>query len=297
MLGQTKNLKVLGLCVLAVLALNLVSCTFRKKKDEAVAQVGSAVLTQSDLRSQFPPEFENMVTKEQYLHYIKRWMDEEVLYQKAQEQDYEEREDIQNRIRALTKKIVVETYLADQQKNWKYDPEDHLLSQYYDVHFEDFARRETEVQFAVLQFTDPAEAKKVSKEMNADNFQEYFNQYGVKGNSGMGQAHPFFPAGAVDSCYADQVFSTKVGSNTSPITCEGKVMVVRLLDKKTKGTLRTLPEVSEEIRSILKTEWQQRELDKVIAKLREEMFFTTNLSLIPGKANHAIDTSKKSDSK
>jgi|GEM_PF-5292023 len=294
--------KKLTLTCLFLLSCLLASCG-PKAGEDVVAQVGSTTLTTTDLKSQFPTEFENLVTKEQYLHYIKRWMDEEVLFQKAQEEGVDEQDDVKKRIHELTKKVVVEAYIAEQLRDLKYEPEEHLVQQYYQTHASEFSRSEAEVRFAVLEFNQKDTATKVSKILNSENLPKLLSAY-KNSEKEVGLLNlPYLPLALIDTCFNEKIQKMPINTSSEPLECGSGIKVIYLLDRQSKGSIRSLSEVNEEIKNLLRSEWQAAELDKMVTTLRKDLFFTTQMHLVPGvqdsvpKSKNQVPKQKSSEPK
>ena len=71
-----------GIGVIAVFA--LMACQNKSTPAPVVlAQVDQAKLTLDEIRESFPAEYEKILPREQYLDFIQRWINDEVVYQQA----------------------------------------------------------------------------------------------------------------------------------------------------------------------------------------------------------------------
>ena len=76
-------------------------------------------------------------------------------------------------------------------------------------------------------------------------------------------------------------FDIKKGGISSPQKCDDDIYIVRVIERKKAGTLKDLSDVKEEINNILVQKWHQRNLREKIDDLKKEIYFSSNLDLIP----------------
>jgi len=266
---------------LLIICISLSFCAKQNEHKDAVAQVGNAVLTFQNLQNSFPREYKHLIKKEQYLDYIKRWMDEEILYQHALANKLDLNTDVADQIYALKKKIVVEYLLAREFSDVKYKPEEAALNQYFETHQDDFLRTEPEVRLLQLKVKDHKLAWAIHSKIKGGNFWGLIQKYseGLKPESV--RDIPFKKRGELNSCLAEPAFDIRVGGISSPHKCEDGVYIVRIAERKKTGTLKEYSDVKEEIHNILVQKWHQRNLSKKIDALKKEIYFSSNLELIP----------------
>lgn len=279
--GQSASISVKLVVLGFFLGLLFVGCS-KEQEPEIVAQVGTSVLTVEDLNSNFPPKFAQFVPKEQYLHYVKRWMDEEVLYQEALKENFQKNAVVQKRIENMTKKILVEAYLDNKMASWTYEPEEHFILEYYESHSQDFVRQEPEIKLAVIRVFDADTAKMIQRNINRDNFQLIQKQHS-KGTKVLSEEELRFQSEhQLDSCIREVAFKVPIGGVSNTVSCENSLYIIKVYDKKEAGTIREMEDAEEEIKKILLTRWKEKQLDHLISELRQNLFFTTNLEYIPG---------------
>ena len=95
----------LGLALLA-------ACKKQETRSVVLAQVGKSSLTLEDLRESFPAEFEQLIRREQYLDFIKRWIDDEAVYQQAKQAKLETDPIVARKLEKVRRKLLIEEFLA-----------------------------------------------------------------------------------------------------------------------------------------------------------------------------------------
>ncbi len=268
--------------VMAVLLWLFTGCKPQPVKAKIVAQVGSAALTLEQLRGNFPKEYEHLVSKDQYLDYVKRWIDQEILYQEALSIKLNENPAIIRLISEQTKKIIVEEYLARHSMGITYTPDEPAIQQYYDVHQAEFLRQEPEIKFATISLKSLKKAWEVRELVNANNFISILNQVSLGLKPVSLQDLSFKKFDEIDACIASEAFSIRIGGISRPLKCNDVYNILRVVDKKAAGSLKDIDDVREEIANILVNVWSKKQLDQKIKELKDGMFYSYDISLVPG---------------
>lgn len=259
----------------------LTTCSKSTQQKNAVAQVGNSVLTLNQLQGSFPQEYKHLIKKEQYLDYVKRWMDEEILYHHALEKKIDLNSEVADQIYALKKKIIVEHFLAQEFSDVNYKPEEVAVEQYFESHQDNFFRTEPEVRLQQLRVENTKMAWNIHKQIKGDNFWSLVQEYSELPTPEFARDIPFKKRGELNSCFSDLAFQIRVMGISSPRKCNDGVYLVRVTEKKIPGTLKELSDVKEEIHNVLVQKWHKRNLAEKIYDLKKEIYFFSNLDLIP----------------
>jgi len=266
---------------ISILCILFFACSKNKAPKNAVAQVGNSVLTVDQLHSSFPVEYKHLIKKEQYLDYIKRWMDEEILYQHALDKKIDIIPDLAEKIKGLKKKIVVEHYLDLEFSDVNFKPQEAAVQQYYESHPDDFLRTEPEVRLLQLKVGGDRLAWEIHNKIKRNNFWGLIHEYSTGPKPESLKDVPFKKKQELLPCIADPAFNMRVGGTSIPIKCDDGVRIIRVAERKKSGTLKILSSVKDEIHTILVQKWQQRNLHEKIDDLKKEIYFSSNLDLVP----------------
>ncbi len=157
------------------MALGLVSCTKPTKADEPIAKVGEIVLTTSQLITAIP---QNASSEDSAIiadEFVRRWVTQQVVMQKAQLNLSEEELDIEEAIEEYRRALLVERY---QQKvvDQKFKPSitDEEIAAYYNNAIDNFRLNETIMKgvFAVIP-NDAPNIKSFRKSLSLDEDEKY----------------------------------------------------------------------------------------------------------------------------
>lgn len=270
---------------------SLQGCKHDKEKTAVLAQVGTSTLTLSELRESFPVEFEQLIRREQYLDFVKRWIDDEVIYQQAQKAELAKDSSVARKLARVRRKLLIEEFLARENASDVFEPDEMSMNQYYEMHKEDFRRKVPEVKFIHLRAQSMKQAADLRNKINHGDFlavaaagsldpvPESYASIGFKKQSE-------FPP-----CLTQEIASAGIGAVTPPIACPDGFYLVKVLERQEAGSLIPFPEAKEEISGILVMDRKDKLLEGRIAKYKEGLAIAYNLDQIPGQS----ETSKPGD--
>jgi hypothetical protein len=285
------SITISGVCLICFFSTVITVCTKSGDTRNVVAQVGNSVLTQEELKNNFPVEYEHLITHEQYLDFIKRWIDEEVLLQAAVKRKVHLNPEIKTKIKEQRKKIIVEEFLARESKGFSYVPDEEAIQQYYESHQKEFIRRESEIKYAGIVVKSLKQAWQIREMISTGNFMAMIRAHSIGEIPESFADLPYQRMNEIDTCIYSVVFSTRIGGTTQPIRCGDNYHLVRIIDRQGPGTLKPLDEVKQEIANILINGKQKKYLDMKIQELKSDVFFTYNLDLVPGtQKSEVLDT-------
>ena len=267
----------------AVLALS-VGCKKEEAKSPVLAQVGSATLTLDELRESFPAEYEQLIRREQYLDFIKRWMDDEAVYQQARKSKLEEDPAIARKLEKLRRKLLIEEFLARENSTEVFEPDEMAMNQYYEMHREEFRRKSPEYKILHIRAQTNKQAQELrSKAMRGDFL-------AIAAASSMDPAPESYASIAFKKlnefppCLSQDIDKAGVGGVTLPVACTDGFYLVKVLEKQDAGSLIPFAEAKEEISGILVLDRKDKLQEGRIATFKEGLEVSYHLDQIPGLA-------------
>lgn len=295
---KLRNLRIttanLGRLFLFVTGLVLISnCKHENPKNEVLAQVGTATLTLADLRASFPEEFEPIIRREQYLDFIKRWIDDEVLYQQAQKAEIEKDSAVARKLAKVKRKLLIEEFLAKENSSEVFEPDEMSLNQYYEMHKENFKRKTMEAKFIHLRVPSLKQANELRGKINRSDFFSVAAASSLDPLPESESTVSFKKASEFPICLSQEISKATVGAVSTPITCPDGFYLIKVLERQEAGNLIPLNEAKEEIAAILIMDRKDKLLESKVAKYKDGLAISYNLDQIPGQ----IDTLQTATSK
>lgn len=266
------------------LSLAFVACKKEPVKATVLAQVGTSTLTLEDLRESFPAEFEQLIRREQYLDFIKRWMDDEVVYQEALKAKVENDPVVGRKLEKLRRKLLIEEFLSRENASEVFEPDEMAMNQYYEMHKEEFRRKVPEVKFAQIRVQTNKQAADLRYKVNRGDFLTVAAANSLDPVPESYASISFKKQTEFPPCLSQDIAGAGIGAVTLPVACPDGFYLVKVLERQEAGSLIPFPEAKEEISGILVMERKDKLMDGRIAKYKEGMSFSYNLDQIPGLA-------------
>ncbi len=274
----TKFLKDFSILVMLIAILIAVNAC-RKEPEGIVAQVGTEHLTVDELVANVPEEFRGLVSRNHYLDMVRTWIEHEAMYQAALKEGMEADPEYLRLVEENRKKILVDRWLQSKiaEETEVYESE---KKTYFESHREQFLRPETVYSFRILKGRDLQHGWAIRRQITLNGFEHQADYQISKGN------HPVVvvrkPLGRVDACLRESIASTKVGTATVPINCEGQIQVVQIDERLYAGASLTYEEVYPQLESIVRREKNRQNVQKLASQAKQERPVLTFFERIPG---------------
>lgn len=265
-----------GVCLLG-------ACNRKADKGTVLAQVGNASLTLEELRESFPAEYEQLIRREQYLDFIKRWIDDEVLYQQAIKGRLDDDPQVKRRLEKLARKLLIEEFLARENTSEAFEPDEVSMNQHYEMNKEEFRRKVPEIKFANIRVAGQKQAADIKWKLTSDN--AFLAQAATSSLDPVPESVaslPYKKQAELPPCLASEIAAARIGQNTPPIACPDGVYIVRILDRLEAGALIPFAEAKDEISATLLMDRKDKLLDGRVQEYKEGIAISYNLDQIPG---------------
>lgn len=282
--------------VFSLILFTFLNCEkFSKPDSPVIARVGRSLLTLDDLNKSIPSEYSNRITREQRINYVKQWIDTELLYQEALRQKIDKEIDIRMRLEKMKKDLLGAEMISRNSfgtKKQKYSEE--AINNYYEQHKESFIRESDVVKYIEIIVDNVKTGWKVRNMVTQDNFLELAAQFSTIPVQDPNTA-PYIPLNSLPQDLSNVIFTIRVNGTTSPIQLPDGVHIVRVLDKQSAGDTCLVEEVKDEIVGALSTQSQKKDIENLLADLRQKTDCEFHFELITQGENNqheAVDSSE-----
>jgi peptidyl-prolyl cis-trans isomerase C len=269
------------LVVLLWSTLVFVGCK-QKSTSPVIARVGDAVLTLDDLFASIPPEYTEVINREQNINYVKQWIDTELLYQEALRRKIHREREILDRLERVKKDLLsAEMVSRSSVINQNAAINDQTIKEYYDAHRNEFIRDQNVVKYLEIVVDDLAAAQQIRHSVTAENFEEVAAAKSKYPASDQ-QTTPFINVASIPPGLRTALAAGQAPYLSGPVRTEEGYHVLYLIAREDKGGIASLEEVRDVIINKLSNETQKVEVEKVISELRLKTQQEFNFDLIPG---------------
>lgn len=270
--------------IFSIVALSfLMGCSLTHKQDKnnsIVAQVGKSVLLASEVNREVPSRLSKSIRLDEKKNYVRRWINNEVLYQEAEKRGYGNLPEIKRELQKVKKSLMANKLL---EKEFPKKPEvpDSAIKKYYLKNKDSFIRNNNEVRFGFVFF---------QQKKNADAFAERLKR-GTPFTEALKVAFPkpkqpqnwdsgYIPESKVPPFLSGVVKRTKTKGVVGPRKTEGGFYVLQILDRQKSGSYRSLEEVRPKIMSMLREEKIRQIYHRYINSLKDQRNIVMNLNAL-----------------
>jgi parvulin-like peptidyl-prolyl isomerase len=271
-----------AISALSALTLFLSGCKKEPEKAVVLAQVGNSTLTLDELRESFPPEYEQLIRREQYLDFIKRWMDDEAVYQQAIKAKLEDDTLVGRKLEKIRRKMLIEEFLARENATEVFEPDEIAMNQYYEMHKEEFRRKVPEIKYAQIRVQTAKQASELRYKANRADFLALAGANSLDPVPEAYSSIAFKKQSEFPACLSQEISQAGIGAVTLPVACPDGFYLIKVIERQEAGSLIPLAEAKEEIGGILAMERKDKLMDGKISRFKEGLTVTYNLDQIPG---------------
>lgn len=238
---------------------------------KVVAKVNKRVLTEEDIEIDIPAESKGKVTLDQRREYVRRWIRNELLYQEARKSGIEQEKDMKLKMEQIIKDFVVTNFIEREFAD-SFLVSSERIDQYYQENKERFVREEDEIRAShiLLKTKKDADLVKTRLVLGAD-FGRLAAELSLDPDTKFkGGDLGYFTKEMVHPKIAEATFELKVGHLSRVIETEWGFHVLKVTDKKKKGSIREVWEVGNFIANIISNQKRKEVIDRYIEKLEGE---------------------------
>lgn len=238
---------------------------------EMIARVNNGVLTEKDLNRYFPEAQKNLTSLERKRDYVRRWIQNEILYQEAKRRGIDQEENIKWQIDQTVRNIIVEGFLQEE-AGARVTVSEEETKQYYQEHKEMFRRDQDEVRISHILVKNIAEAGLVGVRIQeGESFDSIAKQMSLdEGTKEKGGDMGYVPLSNLPPQFYEVITKLKTNEISSPINTEYGFDIVMVTDRREKGSLKEYELVKEEITNSLILTKQKKELQNLFNQLKKD---------------------------
>jgi hypothetical protein len=226
------------------------------------------MLTVDDLNRSIPPEYNARITHDQYVNYVKQWIDNEVLYQEALRRNLDREKAIRDRLAKMKRDLLCAELISRYAVSGdSVAVSDAMIRDYFEQHKEQFVRTKPVVKFLQIVVDDQTLAWTLCAKASVENFAVLAAKYSKVPVEDSAKA-PFVVVDNLPGDMGQVLLRTRILGTPEPYKSNLGWHVLRLLDKQDKGTRSTLDEVRDEIVDRLSAQAQKQEISHILSDLR-----------------------------
>jgi len=288
-----RRVSVFGAVSALLLALVAVSCHREEipKRPEGpiVARVGNAYLTLAELKESIPPEYSDVITRDQNVLYVRQWINTELLYQEALRLGINEEPVIKARLERMRKDLLSTELMGRSAAKSGIEISEQAVREYYESNREQFVREYSVVRYEDIVVADVSVAFEIRRTVTHENFKNVAKTHS-KNPAELDGSVPYVALDAIPPKLRNAIIATTtLPAIIGPYGADDGFHVIRVLGKYDKGTIASIDEARDEIVSRLSNITQKGETERLISEIRARSDVEFNIDLIPGIGTPAAE--------
>jgi hypothetical protein len=265
----------------------------KRPEGPIVARVGNDYLTLAELKESIPPEYSDVITRDQNVLYVRQWINTEILYQEAVRLGIDQEPVIKARLERMRKDLLSTELMSRSASASNVEIGDQAIREYYESNREQFVREYNVVRYEDIVVPDVNVAFEIRRTVTHESFKNVAKTHS-KAPEGLSESAPYVALDAIPPKLRNAIITTTVlPAIIGPYGAEDGFHVMRVTGKYDKGTIASIDEVRDEIISRLSSITQKGETERLISEIRARSDVEFNVDLIPGVGAVTTETSKQ----
>lgn len=243
----------------------------QKSQKEVIAQVNEVRLTERELELSIPEAQRGLITLEEKRDYVRRWIQNQILYQEAIRKKIDRDETVKWLIDQAVRNTVIEAFL-EKELGGRVRVSEEEAKQYYQENKDMFKREEDEVRLSRILVRNVAEAGLVAVRIEkGESFDMIAKQMSLdEATRERGGDIGYIPLSSLPPEFQEAAMRLSLGEVSRPIQTEYGFALIMVTDRKAKGSTREYELVKGQITNSLSVDKRRRELGDFFEHLKEE---------------------------
>jgi len=280
---------------LAAIMMGLGSCKSKLETGTPLAKVGESTLTLEEVRRIFPAEYEQVLPRDQYLEFVKRWVDEEVIYQQALKSGLEKDSSVERKVEEMRRKLLIEEFLKRENAESTVEPDAMALSQYYEMHREDFRRKAAEYRYLALRVKTLKEAIDLKPRLRNDDFLQIAGPHILDPLPENVESIHYRKGEEASPCLQPALANSAAGQVTGPFNCPEGIILLKVLARNEAGSMIPFKDAKDHIAGTMLMERKDKLREGIIAKYKDGVLISFSLEKIPGRETISEDNTPNTE--
>ena len=235
---------------------------------KVLAKVNGEELTEEEIRAELSLAYGDSILPGAKLDYLSRWIDNQLLYEEAKRRGLEKLPEVKMRARQAARDITVLSLLNDQiAKNIQVSEDE--ARRFYNQNKDFFKREQEEVRASHILFSSQVQADSASARLKkGEDFRLLARGLSLDSlTRNTGGDIGYFGLSSTDPVVAKVVSGLQTGMVSAPFKTAIGYHILKVTDRKPKGSIRDF----EEVKTTLMNQLLQEKRSQAISSLLEEL--------------------------
>jgi peptidyl-prolyl cis-trans isomerase C len=235
-----------------------------ERRSGEIVRVGDAVLTESDLENLLPEGEKVPFTTEEKKIFVERWVNQEILYQKAVSLGLPDDPRVRSRLRSLEQEFLADhiVFLEMRDRTWVSEKE---IEDYYEQHEREYVY-EYRVSHILVNTIESAE--EVKELLATKSFTWVANRHSVDPAARRGGDLGYLTKGNMIPEFESVIFTMKPGEASDIVKSDFGYHIIKLVGMREAQVKVSLDDVREQIMNLLVMEKREKAYTDFLSSLR-----------------------------
>jgi len=261
------------LLIFSVWLLSIPGCksSNRVQAGKVLAKVNGEELTEEEMRAELSLAYGDSILPGAKLDYLNRWIDNQLLYEEAKRRGLEKLPEVKMRARQAARDIMVLSLLNDQiAKNIQVSEDE--ARRFYDQNKDFFKREQEEVRASHILFSSQAQADSVSARLKkGEDFKLLARELSLDSlTRNTGGDIGYFSLSNTDPVVARVASGLQTGMVSPPFKTAMGYHILKVTDRKPKGSIRDFKEVKATLMNQLLQEKRNQAISSLLGELKKK---------------------------
>ena len=261
------------LLIFSVWLLSIPGCksSNRVQAGKVLAKVNGEELTEEEMRAELSLAYGDSILPGAKLDYLNRWIDNQLLYEEAKRRGLEKLPEVKMRARQAARDITVLSLLNDQiAKNIQVSEDE--ARRFYDQNKDFFKREQEEVRASHILFSSQAQADSVSARLKkGEDFKLLARELSLDSlTRNTGGDIGYFSLSNTDPVVARVASGLQTGMVSPPFKTAMGYHILKVTDRKPKGSIRDFEEVKATLMNQLLREKRNQAISSLLGELKKK---------------------------
>jgi peptidyl-prolyl cis-trans isomerase C len=259
--------------ILSVWLLSISGCrsSNQVKEGKALVKVDDEELTEEGLKAELSLAYGDSILPGAKLEYLNRWIDNQLLYEEAKKRGLDKLPEVQIRAKQATKDVTVLSLLNDQiAKNIQISEDD--ARKFYQQNKDFFKREQEEVRASHILFSSQAQADSASARLKkGEDFELLARELSLDSlTRNTGGDIGYFSLSNTDPVVARVASGLQTGMVSPPFKTAMGYHILKVTDRKPKGSIRDLEGVKATLMNQLLQEKRNQAISSLLGELKKK---------------------------
>ncbi len=245
-------------------------CDRSRQSNIVLAKVGNTELTMQKIREDLGNRFLGRDSLRIIHDYIRRWVEQELLYQGALRSGYDEDKQIRAEMERIRKQLLSTIYLENSVRDQMKNTDDEVLN-YYQNNIDNFKAEENSYVVQHITVRTSKDARRVIDELKKRNSLEEIQAEDLEIATGLlSKIKNPIAEGKIPEVLLREIKRLKIGETSNPIQYNDEYSIIKLLDSIKRDDPIPLQYVRNRVESMLSVQKKREGYAKLVEELREE---------------------------